>query len=280
MLRVAYQGISGAYTHEALLKFFEKLGVEVEAVHVDSTFYEVFQTAINETDLAFIPIENSNAGSVIENFDHLMKYDFEIIGEFALPINHCFLAKKGVKIEDIKEVYSHPQALAQCSDFLDSRGLIKHDLDTAASAKLVSENSRNDLGSLASEICADLYGLEILKRGFQNSSDNVTRFFLIKKKGLKFDFEEKFEKADKVSLIVRTKDIPAALYKCLGAFATQDINLTKIESRPSREKNFDYSFFIDFEGNLDDENVKLALEELEFFSKKNKILGNYKKFDF
>ncbi len=279
MLKVAYQGIKGAYTHEALLGFFDDLAIDVEPVYIDSTFYKVFEKADNETDLAFIPIENSNAGSVIENFDHLMNFDFEIIGEYILPVNHCMLVKKGVKFENVKEVYSHPQVFAQCSEFLDSNNFIQRNLDTASSAKFVSESERNDLASLASEICADLYGLDIVKKEFQNSKDNVTRFFLIKKRGLQFGFESKLAKPDKVSLIIKTKDIPAALYKCLGAFATQNINLTKIESRPSRDKNFDYSFFIDFIGNLQDYEVKLALEELRFFSKQYKILGNYKKFD-
>ncbi len=279
MLKIAYQGIKGAYTHEALLNFAKTLNIKVEPVNIDSTFYEVFKKAQNETDLAFIPIENSNAGSVIENFDHLMNFDFEITGEYILPVNHCFLAKKGAEFENIKEVYSHPQALAQCSDFLDTMGFIRNNLDTASGAKFVSQSKRNDIAALASEICADLYGLEVLKKNFQNSKDNVTRFFLIKKRGLKFDFENKFQKSDKVSLIVKTKHIPAALYKCLGAFATQNINLTKIESRPSRDKNFNYNFFIDFIGNLEKYNVKLALEELRFFSREYKILGNYKKFD-
>ena len=151
--------------------------------------------------------------------------------------------------------------------------------DTAGSAKYVKENNLKDVAVIGSELLSNIYNLQILKKKFQNNQNNVTRFLLVKNKKLKYNFEKKILKGCgcfKTTIIFETKNIPGALYKCLGGFVSNGINLTKIESRPSSKKNFDYFFFLEFEGNLLDKNVKQALEELKFFSKNLKIYSSYK----
>ena len=273
--KVAFQGIKGAYSQEAITEFGKEKNIDFEAVP-KKNFRELFEAINSETFLGMVPIENSNAGSVVQCYDLFWEYDFEIIGEYYLSVNHCLLAKKNCELEDIKEILSHPQALMQCSNFIEKNHLLAIEYgDTASSAKFVSESDRKDLASIASVISAEHYNLKILKKYFQNSSDNTTRFFLVKKKGKEFEFENKFENKKKSTLLFQTKNRAGALYKCLGAFATHNINLTKIESRPSKDKKFSYVFFVDVDNNLEGINAKQMIEELEFFSHNLKVLGKY-----
>lgn len=273
--KVAFQGIAGAYSHEALLKMAEENDLKVNPIG-SSNFMELFDN-IDKYGLGLAPIENSNAGAVSLVLDLLFEREVEVVAEYYFKVNHTLLTKKGSSFSEIKKVYSHSQALAQCSNFLSSHKLQAISFgDTAGSAKYLTEKGDNDEGVIGSEKLARLYNLKVVKRNFQNSRDNTTRFFLLKKKN--FKFAEKINEASnkyKTSLLFCTRNIPGALYKALGGFATNDINLTKIESRPTGLKGFTYFFYIDFEGRPQDKSVRNALEELNFFSDKIKILGSY-----
>ena len=276
--KIAYQGIEGAYSEEAIKEFSQKNKIESEPVS-SKNFRDLFDKIGKETHLGFVPIENSNAGSVVQCYDLFLEYDFEIIAEYLYRVNHNLLGLPNSEIRKIKSVYSHPQALAQCSKFIEDYNIDAVEFsDTASASKFISECGDKTIASIASKSAAIHYGLTILEENIQNSDDNITRFFLVKKKDVSFDFEEKLQNRNKTSIIFETRDIPAALYKALGGFATNKVNLTKIESRPSRLQNFHYIFYIDLDGSINDENVKLALEELNYFSKKVIILGSYQKY--
>lgn len=275
--KIAIYGLFGSYTSAAAKKFIKNNNIK-NIEFKEFTFISDIFNFIDKGNLAFFPIENSNGGTVTQSVDMFPKKDFEIISEFYFKINHCILGKKKSNLKDINKVYSHPQALAQCSNFLDKEKIIPLPFsDTSAAAKKISElkDKEKNYGAIGSEILAEIYGLKILKKKFQNSKNNITRFVLVKKKNKKYNFEEKIKKNNKTTILFETKNIPGSLYKCLGAFTTNGINLTKIESRPSEDKNFHYFFIVDFIGNLKDTNVKNALKELDFFTEKIKFFGSY-----
>lgn len=268
-----FQGVKGAYSEALGNKFLSSLGVESKSVSC-SSFLELFEK-INEGILGVVPIENSNAGSVIECYDLFLKNpELVIISEEFLKINHV-LASKATSLVDVKEVISHPQALSQCSDFLDKHKFVKNSFfDTAGSAKFLSENNFKEKACICSEFAAKKYGLNILDDNIMNSSNNTTRFFIVKNKN--YNFEKILVKKNKTSIAFETKDLPSALYKCLGCFAKQNINLTKIESRPKGGENmFSFVFFLDFEGNTSQKDVSKCLKELEEYSNNLKVLGSY-----
>lgn len=274
--KIAYQGIPGAYSYQAVEEFNKKFNTNFESLPCRN-FRELFDTINKKTGLGIVPIENSIAGSVVQCYDLFLEYDVQIIGEFNFKIEHCLLSKEK-DIKNIEKVYSHPQALEQCSNFLDKKKFQKvvHS-DTAGAAKYISEYGGEENATIAGESAAKKYNLNILKRDIQNNKNNVTRFLIVKKKNKKFKFEEKLKPKNKSTVLFEADDVPAALYKCLGGFATNNVNMLKIESRPSQKKNFDYIFYLDFEGNIKDKGVKNALKELDFFSKKVVFLGSYKK---
>ncbi len=274
-MNVAFFGEKGSYTNQAAKKIFEEFK---EVNFVSYSFLEdVFKFIKEDENLAVLPIENSNGGIVSQVLDMFPKYNFSIFGEYYLPINHTLLAKDGVSFEQIKEVYAHSQSLAQTNNFLS-----KHSIkavpycDNASAAKFVSKNSFTDKGVIGSEILASIYNLKVLKKDFQNSKRNTTRFLIIGNTEVLFKNKIKDFKY-KTSIIFTVRDISGVLYKCLGGFATNGITLTKIESRPIKNRNFDYFFFLEFCGNLKDKKVISALEELEFYTKEIKIFGSYQK---
>ena len=278
-MKIGFFGLRGSYTNQALNNIVNllKLDLEDETEYKSFEFLSMLFESVENKDieLAVIPIENSSGGGVSQVLDMFPKYNFSILCEYFLPINHVLLAKKYVNLNEIKEVYSHPQSLVQTSIFFK-----KHNLkavpyaDNASCAKYISENNFLDKASIGSEILADIYDLKIIKRDIQNFQKNVTRFLLI---GVKDKKNIKKVKGGeyKTSLMFVTRDLPGVLYKCLGGFATNNISLTKIESRPLGDKNFDYFFFLEFNGNLKDKGVELALEELDFYTKEVKIFGSY-----
>jgi prephenate dehydratase len=220
--------------------------------------------------MGLVPIENTYAGTVTKTYDLLMAHDLFIVGETHQSIVHCLLAIPGTRLEQIRRVYSHPQALEQCEAFLSNLGLEgipSH--DTAGAARMVRERGTPEEGALAHEACAQLYGLQVLKKSVETNSQNVTRFVIISRRHLKVT------KDVKTSLVFATKHIPAALYKCLGGFATNGVNLTKLESRPHKTEKSGYLFYLDLEGHPEDPNVKEALRELHFFTAFVKMLGSY-----
>ena len=273
-IKIAFQGECGAYSEEALIKFCKLNNINFETKSVYS-FRNLFDEIISGCGYGMVPIENSNAGSVVANYDLFVEHcdEVEIVGEFKLPVNHNLLVKHGTELSDIKKVYSHPQALSQCSKFLEKNGIEAVSFgDTAGAAKFVSESCDRSIACLSSSLCSLIYGLSVLSDDVKNADDNTTRFFLVKRKGLDFSF--KLSKSNKSTIFFRTKHFTGALYKCLGAFATNGFNLTKIESRPSTLKKFDYVFFIDVESNLIGNGAEKCLEELSFFAKDVKI-GRY-----
>lgn len=270
-MKVGYQGIKGAYSELAIHKHF---GKDAEAIGY-SLFEDVFE-AVNNREVGYgvLPFENTIAGSVARNYDMLLKEDVFIIAEIFLNIRHNLLSKKGNKLENIKIAYSHPHALEQCRTFLKGRNIeCMPKYDTAGSAKWVAENGNEEEAAIASELCADIYCLEILESGIESNQNNTTKFLVFVKK----ENIPKNLKKEKTSIVFNTKHYPGALVNCLQRLAKNDINLTKLESRPMPENPWEYVFYADFEGGLDDENVKIALGEVEAAATFVKVLGSYPK---
>ena len=274
MTKICIQGIKGSYSFEASQSIQKKIKTNFETEFCKS-FEDTFDK-IKKHKLGVLPVENTTAGSVLGVIDLIKENDCKILLEFNLKINHCLLANK--KSKKVEKVYSHYQALSQCSDFLNKKKLKQNVFsDTASSAKYVSEKNDLTAGCISSELCSKIFNLKIVQKNIQNLKNNQTRFFLIKKKNSKFEFEKNLKK-NKITIYFETKHIPSALYKALGGFATNNINLTKLESRPCSKNPFKYSFYIDFLGKVEDINIKNSLDELKFFSNKIQILGEYEKF--
>ena len=267
---VAFQGEQGAYSEDACVRYF---GAAVNTKpYLD--FQSVFEAVErDEVTHAVVPVENSIEGSVTQVNDLLLDHDLGISGEVIVPVKHCLMVAKGATEETIKEVLSHPQALGQCRKFLQRhvewRTIASY--DTAGSAKIVAESKRIDLAAIASKRAASLYGLEILREEIQNEDTNVTRFFVMEKN------PGTIENADKTSIVFATKNAPGALYNCLGEFASRGVNLSKLESRPRRNKPWVYVFFADIEGGVGDPNCHAAIGGLLKTGAFVKVLGSYKK---
>ncbi|MCI2049191.1 MAG: prephenate dehydratase [Lachnospiraceae bacterium] len=268
--RVVFQGDRGSYSEEATRRFF---GEKVESRAVP-TFRDAM-TSIEEgmADYAVLPIENSTAGVVSQNYDLLEEYENYIVGEEIIPIAHCLLGCEGASEETVKCIYSHAQSLMQCDRYLESHPQWQTIAmqNNAFAARKVAEDRDPGEGAIAGEYCAGVYGLKVLARGISTSVTNSTRFVVCTNQKI-------FLKgADKISIIVEIPHVSGSLYRILSHFIYNGLNMTKIESRPIEERNWEYRFFIDFEGSLSDEGVRNALRGLRDDSRKLKILGNYKK---
>lgn len=268
-MRIAYQGTKGAYSEMAIYKQF---GNNTEAVGYDAS-EEVFEAVIkNKVEFGLLPFENTIAGSVAVNYDLLLKKEVYIIAEVFLKIKHNLLSQKGNSLNDVKLVYSHHHALEQCREFIKENKLRAVPVyDTAGAAKMVSERNRKDEAAIASELCARIYGLDIIKKDIIINKNNITKFFVFVKKGNILQHIMK----EKTSIAFKTKHHPGALITCLQRLLKHNINLTKLESRPIPENPWEYVFYADFEGNIEDENVKSALSEMEASSMFLKVLGSY-----
>lgn len=263
---VACQGVDGAYSGVTAKKLFPDSPVKYY-----TQFEDVFE-AVNKGDTKFgvIPVENSTAGSVHESYDLIMKYRFYVVGAYDLKIEHCLCAKESTRYEDITDIYSHPQALSQCNNFLhnfDFTGI--NFSNTAAAAKYVAESDKNNIAVICSELAAKKYGLKILKRNVQNNNNNRTRFIVISKELIIG------KDAEKISLIFSLPHKTGSLYRVLGRFSMAGLNLTKLESRPIENSDFSYHFYVDVMGTVR-ENSTLDLicalsDELPEFE----LLGNY-----
>jgi prephenate dehydratase len=272
-IRVGFQGERGAFSQEAVRQL---LGDRAEVVPFQR-FEEVFRALEKAgTDAAVIPIENSLAGSVHENYDHLLHFDFRIVAETNVRIVHNLMAAPGVRFRDIRRVYSHPVALNQCLQFFADHPEIESApfYDTAGSAKMVMEQKLPDAGAIASAVAASIYGARILRRSIEDDRQNFTRFFLLNAKRRVLP-PERPVKVWKTSLVFTTRNIPGALFRSLSAFALRDLNLTKIESRPLRGKPWEYLFYVDFEGREDDPVVQKALGHLAELADFMRVLGTY-----
>ncbi|MCS7221566.1 MAG: prephenate dehydratase [Anaerolineae bacterium] len=264
---VAFQGEHGAYSEEAIR---QKLGAEVKTLPC-RTFEELFAAVESgRADLAALPVENSVAGSINRSYDLLLERDLKVWGEIMLRVRHNLLAPPGTTLEQLTQVRSHPQALAQCERYLTQRGLKAVPwYDTAGSAKELAANPEPGVGVIASALAAEIYGLEILERDVQDLAWNYTRFFLISHQ------EPERQDPSKTSLVFATAHTPGALHACLGEFANRGINLTKIESRPRRNRPWHYVFYLDFEGHWKEERCKEALVGLLSRAAFVKLLGSY-----
>ena len=264
---VACQGIKGAYSGVAADKLFD-----ISDVTYFKTFEGVFQAVENGLcEYGVLPIENSNAGSVSKVYDLMRKYKFYIVKSVRVQINHTICALKGVNLKDIKTVYSHSQALLQCSELLKNLGIKAIEVEnTAVAAKLVKDSGDKTIGAICSEDCADLYDLSVVERNISDGGNNYTRFICISKN------LEIFKGADKISLLTSQKNKAGSLNKTLSRFATLGLNLTKLESRPIPNSQFEFMFYFDFEGDIESEGVINLIGELENSSDKFVFLGSYK----
>lgn len=265
--KVVYQGVEGAYSHIVTKKLFPDINTENV-----NTFEDAIKEVLDGNALyCVVPIENSSAGIVTDVYDLLLKKDVVIVAEYDLHISHCLLGTKDADIEDVKTVYSHPQALMQCASYLREHtdwSQVSF-LNTAVSAKKVKDDNSKAQAAIASELSANIYDLKILDRSINRNSNNTTRFVVLSK-------EKIFSNSsNKLSLILELPHEKGMLYNILGIFVLNGLNLVKIESRPIPEKTFEYRFFIDIEGNLNSPNVSNVLEILKEKVPFLKVLGNY-----
>ncbi len=266
--RVVFQGAEGAYSQAAMHQYF---GDQIDSFHVD-TFRDAMM-AIDEgsADFAVLPIENSTAGMVSEIYDLLVEFENYIVGEQIIKIEHCLMAVPGTELSDIKTVYSHPQSLMQSARFLnnhpDWRQISMQ--NNAFAARKVADEKDKTQAAIASEYAAKLYGLEILKKGVNQSDTNSTRFIIVTNQKIFL------KDAKKVSICFEVAHESGSLYHMLSHFIYNNLNMNRIESRPIENRNWEYRFFIDFDGNLSDSAVKNALRGLREEARNMKILGNY-----
>ena len=270
----SFQGVNGAYSEQAGKKLFP----EANSIPC-RTFEEMFeQVRVGKVDAAMVPIENSLAGRVADTQRLIPESNLKITSEYFLEVNHNLMATKGSSLSSIKRIHSHEQGIAQCrNNIIKLKKEMVVGADTAGSAKMISELNNIEDAAIASELAAHIYNLEILKTNFQDSVNNVTRFLVMQK-----NLKEINISSNNIltTLVFDVRSIPAALYKCLGGFASNGVNITKLESYV-HPQGFDVAqFYIDFEGHPEHSSVKLALEEMQFFCKHLKVIGVYEKSNF
>src|SRR3989454_9289530 len=275
-LKVAFQGERGAFGDEAVSVYFGHKEAEEAKRQVCSvpykSFAEVFRAvAAGEVQYGLVPVENSQAGSINDVYDLLRQHDLFVIGEISHPVNHCLLCLPGQQLSDIRRVISHPQALAQSDQFLRELGVeIVATYDTAGSAKMIREENLLGVAAVAGRGAAELYQLETLACGIQTIKDNYTRFIALGREPA-----PRREGEAKTMLVMATAHQPGSLYNCLGILAAKKINLLKLESRPSRQRAWEYVFYLDFEGHRDDPAVRSVLADLAGHTTFCKVLGSF-----
>jgi len=268
-IEVAFQGEIGAYSEEAAFRFFGS-SIQIKPCEsLDGTFKVVEQ---GQVPFGIVPVENSVEGSISRVYDLLLDSDVKVRGEIELRITHCLIASPEARLDLIKKVYSHPQALAQCQGFLKHLGCeLIPTYDTAGSVKMIKENGITDGGAIASARAAQIYGMKVIAEEIADNPKNFTRFFVLSQQ------DSPPSGNDKTSIVFSVKHKPGALYESLKEFAVRNINLTKIESRPTKQKPWEYNFYLDFEGHREDKAPREALENLKNSSIFIKVLGSYPK---
>jgi prephenate dehydratase len=270
MVRISIQGARGSY-HDIVAR--EKFPDDSEIIEGD-TFHQVFEDVKKGlVDYGVVAIENSIYGSFLENYDLLLRYDARIVGEVYLRIKLDLMALPGVKIEDVTQVYSHSLAMAQSEEFLAKHpGMTRIETDdTAGSSRMIKEKGMLNAAAIGSSLAAEIYGMKILARDIGGDRKNYTRFLIIAR-------DEKYPgTADKTSIVIRAKDLPGSLYRCLKCFADEGINLSKLESRPVIGRSWEYCFYLDFEKGLNAPETQRALAELGRVASQVKVLGSYEK---
>ncbi len=282
MINITYQGIAGSYTSQALENICNRYKINCNKIENEYFFKELFEE-INEDTLALIPVENSIAGNVVQTTSLFLIHDVEIIAETKLVINHCLICPDSCKDENVtasKEVFSHIQALTQCSEFLEEEHLIpRRANDTAGAVKHIVSNDDCNRYAIGPEFATHLYGGKVLRRNIQNKNGNTTRFLLVKKKDIKYDLEKNLPKKDKSSFIMELKHSVGQLYEVLKLFKRYDINIARIESQPHPDKHFTYMFLVDVEANIEDDKYNHLIDEIAELCITFKFLGSYPKWD-
>ncbi|ENZ02645.1 chorismate mutase [Clostridium thermobutyricum] len=267
--KIGFQGVRGSFTEEALLKYFSE---ENESIAYEE-FEDVFKAIDRgEVDYGILPVENSSTGGISEVHDLLAKYGFHIAGEISIKIEQHLMGLEGATLESIDEVYSHNQGFAQCAKFLKEYDHLKlipfH--NTATSAKLVSDLKDDRKAAIGSRRAAEIYGLKILRSNINDEKDNHTRFIIVSKELLKEDG------ANKISVVFSLEDKPGSLSRLLKIFSENNLNMIRIESRPTKNRNWKYYLYVDFEGSLENIEVSKALKTIKDSSEYFNILGWYK----
>lgn len=267
-VRVVFQGVDGAYSQAAMKQYF---GETVESYHVPAFFEAMKEVQEGRADYAVLPIENSSAGMVADVYDLLMEYDNAIVGECYLKVEHALLGLPGASMEDVKTVYSHPQGLMQCAHYLDGHRDWKRIslANTALSAQKVVKDQDKTQAAIASELAGKIHGLVPLDHKINDNKENTTRFIIVAAKKIYT------KEAKKVSICFEIAHESGSLYNTLSHMIFNNLNMTKIESRPIPKRNWEYRFYVDFEGNLSDPAVQNALVGLDQETGMLKILGNY-----
>lgn len=265
-IRVAYQGEAGAYSEEGALALWR----DAELVPL-ATIRKVFEAVeVGRADFGLVPMDNSQAGSINETYDLFLKHGLHLIGETVVRVDHCLLALAGVHIDDLTEVISHPQAIAQSEEFLSALGVsIRPEYDTAGAAKRISEEKLETTGAIASKRAADLYGLTIVAEHIQTYPDNYTRFGALSRG------PASLSEPDKSSLVFGAGHVAGSLYRCIGAFAERHLSLTKLESRPRAGRPWEYVFYVDVEAPADAPAMIEALAEVSEHATFTRLLGTY-----
>jgi prephenate dehydratase len=279
-LPIAFQGERGAFSEEAARKLAGANSAVLPCIRFEDVFRSLRE---GRSGGAAVPIENTLAGSVHENYDHLVNFEFPIVGETSVRIVHNLIAPKGVALSKIKRVFSHPVALNQCLDFFARNPQIERVpfYDTAGSVKMLMDEGLTDAGAIASAVAADIYGARILRRSIESDRQNFTRFFLLRTpeyaRRNPVRTPSPLQAQWKTSLVFSTRNIPGALFRAISAFALRDLNLTKIESRPLRGKPWEYLFYLDFLGRADSPAAVNALNHLGEIADFLRVLGCYPK---
>lgn len=265
MVSVSFQGEPGAYSEAAAVSFFSETASTIPA----QTFSEVLEnTSSGKTDYAVLPVENSLEGSVGESYDLLYLTDLIVVGEIYHKIEHCLIGSGS--LDDIDTIYSHPQALGQCRNFIERNGIkTVPTYDTAGSVKIIKGLGQNNVACIASRSASEIYDVPVVAEKIANKSDNYTRFLVLSKQARPSSGN------DKTSIIFSIKHEPGSLYKIIEKFHAGDVNLTKIESRPARTNTWEYNFYVDFEGNADDPGTRQMLESIREHTIYLKVLGSY-----
>ena len=274
-LTIGYQGEPGAYSEEALHQNYPSSeGVALR------TLRHVFHRVADRTiDLALVPVENSQAGSVLETYDLLLEYRVMVVGEVALQVDHCLLALPESERSDLKRVLSHPQALAQCEAFVVRERLEPVPAyDTAGAARMIKEEGRLEQAAIASRRAAELYGLEVLAERVQTVRENVTRFFLVSRRGPSRPKPPRLKRKSlgwKTSLVCAVRNEPGALFRLLGCFQEAGVNLTRLESRPRKEPPWEYLFYLDLDGRRSEKPVAASIRAARKVTTFLEVLGTY-----
>lgn len=266
-MTVAFQGEAGAYSEQAVRNHFGAVATSLPC----RSFQDIFDAIHHErADHGMLPVENSLAGTVVPAYDQLVDHDLRILAEVIVRIEHCLMAPSGTALDEVQQAISHPQALAQCERTLQRLGIepVTH-YDTAGAARDLAADPRPQTAAIASELAAETYGLEILARNVEDLTINYTRFFVLGTE------EPVRQDPSKTSIIFSTRHVPGALYAVMGELARRGINLTKIESRPRRNRPWHYLFYVDFEGHEDDRTVREALIGILKRASFLKVLGSY-----